>query len=333
MALLLLLSALSGCEDGEPASTPTPRGTSGAEAASTAPPGRVFQRNVVFLATEEDSLIGVPWLLRTRSHPGGEVREARGLLAHGSSWDVFFAERWTSTSVRAPWRILPHGPMRIVVGDGGALERLFYESGDRRLEVVLGETRAEITGQRAETIRLLRGALELGGRRTSGVVMDMSWSRRENESELGDWLFATSGDSVEVVLYRPVRGVPGEPDAWRGWLRTGEGTNRLPRLAARWDERRAFEAARREVPVRWTFVSEIGEARVPGSADTAGPPASGDAEDGVVARLDVTAAHLEADEAEGEAQPPVDALFVVEGTLAFEGRSWEIRGVIRHRQG
>jgi len=337
VVLLLLLAGAVGCSDDPPDETSPPGTSPDARERSEGEPGRVFQRNVVFLSTEGDSLVGVPWFLRTRSHTGGELREARGLLARSGAWDVFYREAWSSTPVRAPWRILPHGPMRIVVSEGGGLERIFYEAGDRRLEIGLGEALAEITGQRAETIRLLRGALDFAGRRTAGVVMDMSWSRRANESELGDWLFVTSGDSVEVVLYRPVRGVPEEPDAWRGWLRTVDGMQPLPRLAARWDERRAFEAARREVPVRWRFVAEVGEAATPtGGGDTAvatGAERVEDGAEGVVARLEVTAAHLEAEEAVDEAQPPVEVLFVVEGTVTFEARTWDVRGLIRHRQG
>ena len=73
----------------------------------------------------------------------------------------------------------------------------------------------------------------------------------------------------------------------------------------------AFEPARREVPMSWTIQSQGGE--LGGS-------------------LNVVAPFLEAGEGEGPLLP-VRGLFQIAGTVTLNGRSFPVRGLLRHKQG
>ena len=77
-----------------------------------------------------------------------------------------------------------------------------------------------------------------------------------------------------------------------------------------WSETRAFERARREVPVRWRFAGGGGE---------------------MAAELVAGAAHIEAGEGEGPLLP-VDALFEVSGTVRIADATYPVRGLVRHQQ-
>jgi len=148
----------------------------------------------------------------------------------------------------------------------------------------------------------------LGDRTVSGLGLDMarSWTPADRH---GDWAFLVSGDSLQVVLHSPTLRPPGS-GAWRGWARLDFRQLRWPVLTMQWPDLRAFEQARRDVPVAWSIAAPDGEVRV---------------------ELSAAGAHLEAGEGEG-AQLPVRGVFGVVGTLSFEGGLYPVRGLVRHIQ-
>lgn len=269
---------------------------------------QVFERNVVFLTTGTDSLILVPWLMEARTSPDGVERRTRGYLGRGSTWEPFHDERWTSPPTRAPWRILPRGAMRILVGEGDALQRIMFEEGGRQLHVALDGRLVEWGGQRGETFRLLDGALVLADQTLPGVVLDMSRGRRGDDAPPGSWAVLSSGDSLLAVVHSPVVRRPGTAGAWRGWARQDFRGLQWTALTMTWDEVRSFEPARRDVPAGWSLSSPDGD---------------------VSAVLEARAAEIQAGEGAGP-QLPVDALFRIEGSLRIQGREYAVRGFLRY---
>ena len=73
-------------------------------------------------------------------------------------------------------------------------------------------------------------------------------------------------------------------------------------------EVRAFQPARRDVPVSWNVAAEDGAP---------------------VGDLQVSAAQIRAGEGSGPVLP-LDALFLVSGALTLEGREYPVRGLFRH---
>jgi hypothetical protein len=309
-ASLLLLVALGACGT----SSEPPPGEA-LEEAATAEAERNFQsltyeRHIVFLTTGADSTILVPWSFLARTLPEGTQREVRGWLARSETWDAFVEERWDGPPTRVPWRILPRGPVRLVVGLGDALERIIFQEGGRNLDVVLEGLRAEWSGQRGQRYRLHDATLILSDRTLEGVLLDMTRAWSDADGPPGDWGIAVSGDSLQVVMESRPKSPGAEGGDYAAWARVAFSDRQWQGLRLLWTERRAFEPARRDVPVSWEVQSTDGD--LGGSFSTLAP-------------------YLEALEGEGPVLP-VEGLFQVAGTLNLDGLDFPVRGFIRHTQ-
>jgi len=307
-ALLLLLFASCSPGGDAPPDASLPGG--GSPSSDRNFQGRTYERHIVFLSAVGDSTLVVPWSFTAKTRPGGVDRSIRAWLARSNTWDPFVSEDWHSQPTRVPWQILPRGSTRIIVGQGNALERIFFEEGPRQLEVILGELLVEWTGQRAQTFRIHRGATLLSSGRVEGFVLDMARAWTGQDSPPGDWVFLLSGDSVQLVLedVSPAGGPEG--GAFSGWGLLDLSERQWENVHLRWEETRSFEPSRRDVPMLWEVRSEDGE--ISGTLDAVNP-------------------YLQAEEGEGP-MLPVDALYQVSGALVLEGREFPVQGLIRHRQ-
>jgi hypothetical protein len=307
--LLLVPLSLTACS-GEPADVAPTLGIEAAVDSVESFQGRTFERNIVFLTSRPDSVLLVPWLITARSLPGSVRREVRGLLGRADTWEPFFQDRWETPPTRQPWRVLPRGRMRLVVGENDLLDEIVFDEGPRQLSVLLHEPLAEWSGQRGESFRILDGTVVLSSSRVPGLILDMTRSRTAREGSGGDWSVLVAGDSLQIVLHAANPDPPGTPGAFRSWARLGQNDLQWTRVTVEWSETRAFERARREVPSRWSATSAGGDMR---------------------AEVDVRTAHLEAGDGEGP-QLPVDGLFEVEGTVHIGGDAHAVRGLLRHIQ-
>lgn len=307
LAAALLLPALA-CGDaprGENRGAATPGG-----GADTLPqtPRRSYDRSLVFVSTTGDSLLVVPWIIEATTVPGGVDRSARAWLARNGVWEAFLRDAWSSPPNQEPWRILPRGPLRILVGERDRLDRIVYEGGSRRLEVSLEESQAEWTGNRGGSFNVLEGGLVLGDRRVPGRVLDVSQGIRMSEGNLGDWLFLVSGDSLAMVVQAPL--YQEEEMSYQGWALDGFQELQWPEVVVDWQERRAYEPARRDIPSVVTFRSPSGN---------------------LEGEVRVLTLQLEVRAGPGPVLP-VDGVMDVEGTVRIQGRELPVRGILRHRQ-
>ncbi len=308
LACPLLMTVALACGDaprGEVQRTPEPGGTDEPLAET---PRRHYERTLVFASTAGDSVFLVPWVLEATTLPGGVDRTARGWLARNGVWEAFLRDEWSSAPNQEPWRILPHGPLRILVGEGDRLDRIFYDGGNRRLEVSLEGALAEWTGSRGGSFNLLEGGLILGDRQVPGWVMDASQGIRSEEGSLGDWIFLTSGDSLAVLMQAPLH-MEGNT-VFTGWARRGDDGLQWPELQVQWEVRRAYEPARRDIP-------SLLSVRSP----------SGDLE----GRLEVLSFQLETRAGPGPVLP-LDGVMEVEGELRIGEQELPVRGILRHRR-
>ncbi len=301
----VLLAGCGGAED-DPAEEPQ---TKAATEAAASFRGRIYERNFVFIALSGDSAFMVPWLMSSQTRPGSVQRSARGLLARGGTWEEFYDEAWETPPTRTPWRVLPHESLRLLVGEGDALESIIFSQGQRQLELeVTGGLLMEWTGTRGQVYRLLDGAAYLSDQRLQGLLLDMSRVHGAEEATQGDWAFLASGDSLQVILENPAASEPDTPGAYRIWARLDFRDLQWPAVNVDWADVSAFEPARQDIPISWTISTD---------------------DEGVEGVLEVQAAHVEAIQGAGPLLP-VDALFLVVGTLRVEGRTYPVRGLFRH---
>jgi len=308
-AFLLLLAPLvqAGC-NGEEAPLPPPAAEAGEVGTPPSAPGQHHERFLVFTTPAGDSAITVPWFFTTRTRPGGADRRIRAWLVRDGSWEAFLDEGWDTPPTRSPWRILPRGPVKLVVGDGEALDRIIFLEGPRLMELAFHRVLAEWTGGAGETVRLQEGSMVLGEGEVPGVLLDMARFRNADAPPPGEWGFLLSGDSLLFVLEDP--GTGGSPRLSRAWARQGFRTLQWPEVVVAWAEERPFEPARRDVPLEWTLASLDGE---------------------VSGTLAARTSHLRSGEGEGPILP-VDGLFEVAGILELGGGTYAVRGLLRHVQ-
>ena len=305
---LVLMAVAIACTPSRDAPPQAPPDSEGVAIADRNFHGRSYERNLVFLAARGDSTLVVPWFFTARTRAGGVDRRVQAWLARSNVWDRFMDEAWEAPPTRVPWRILPRGPTRLIVGMEDALEKVVFESGPRHLEVTLGSLLAEWTGPRAQVFRVQAGAARLSDLRLEGVVLDMSRAWAAEDEIPGAWGFLVSGDSLQMMLEDADGGSGSDGGDFSVWARVDFLDREWNRVRLVWSEQRSFEPARRDVPVSWDVRHPQREVR--GS-------------------LTSIASFLVAGEGEGPVLP-ADALFQVAGTLTVEGRAFPVLGLLRY---
>ncbi len=275
------------------------------DAALSAAVGTTYRRTVVFMQASPDSSMFVPWEFVNRVEADGIVRSLRGWLGREGEWRMFVEEDWTTGLTRTPWRILPRGSARLVMGFGDALAEIYFRQGLRDLSVTPGEVLAEWSGQRGEVFRLLDGTAVLAGVETPGIVLDAFTARPTDADELAQLaLLAGGGDFRLVIADDDGAG------AHRAWARTDSASHAWTEVELVWQETRTFERARRDVPVLWRI-----------SAD----------EPGLTGELEAVSSHFHTLEDTG-ALLPVFGVYEVWGHVELESERIDVHGFIRHVQ-
>ena len=305
--VLFLLAAVLAC--GESTAEGVGEAVSGEEAdrAPQAPNagGRTYQRTMVFYDTSRDTTMFVPWDFENRSQPGGVAHTLRGWLGRGGEWALFAEDEWITAPSRVPWRVLPRGPVRLVVESEDVIRTIVYREGLRDLSVEIGPTQVEWRGQRGEIYRLSEGTARLSGEASDGWVLDVSTARLTGEEEPAEWAVLTDDDGFTLLVVDPEG-----PGPFRAWALVDGEESAWPEVTWTWGETRSFERARRPVPVLWEFSSSDGE---------------------LAGSLESVSSHLKTLEGEGAILPAIGA-YEVSGTVTVGDQERNVRGFLRHIQ-
>jgi hypothetical protein len=263
LIVALPVALLAACGDD---TVEEPRLTLPAAAADTA--ASRYLREYVYLGSRGGSPLVVPFSFRSVEHGDSIARSARAQLAHGATWDSFLDESWSTLRESGVWRVLPIGDLRLAVGGPAEVEALWYQRGERSLRLQLEQPLSGWHQANAARYRLLRGQLALGPERTTGMILEslqvQPAGRVPRDSDL---LFLTAGDSLALVLGETLsrEGSAGRGFAWSWTRRSEQGWGRAE---VRWLELRAFEEARRDIPLHWSF--RVPEAAIHGEVSALG---------------------------------------------------------------
>ncbi|TVP73510.1 MAG: hypothetical protein EA352_11955 [Gemmatimonadales bacterium] len=287
---------------------------------------RVHERTLALVGERADTGLVSVWHFETlEAEEGPEERRRLVAEALDGSWITVDADTSFVPATRAPWRILPERPFRLVVGLEDRLERLRLDGplpAPRdgpldALDLFPGEVEHEWSGPGGTVLRVHSGQRTgtLGQEETvaEGVVVDVARSWRPTEGRAPDWVVLLA-DGVPILFLEEhvlTSDDQERPGGYRAWSAVREPESIWPAVEVRWTELGAFERARRDIPAAW-------------SASAPGP-------DGFEAEWSVTGSWLEAGEGEGPLLP-VRAFFEVEGFVRFGDDSTAVRGLVRHVQ-
>lgn len=304
---LLILPLGSGCDEGSPTAELPP------ETASAEQPW-TYERSYTFATERQGQPLAAPFAFQARPRADRHERSARGWLARGPVWDPFLDERWSAAAVGGPWRVLPHGALRLAVGGAAGIERLWFESGERRLRLEIGSPRTGWQGGERERFRVLSGTLVLGAEAIEGPVLEemrvLRQPARGAPSFARDRLILVDGSGFLLYLLHEH---PAGPTGTQGrsWVLAAGMEEARQEGSVSWPEVRPLEAARRDIPLRWAF--EAAEADVRGEVSSI--------------------AYSSSVGEERAGRRAVEIRYTVEGWLEMDGERREVRGVVRHEQG
>ncbi len=309
MAAAALAAALAACFGDAPGDGPAGRAPAGTAARGSGAPAVVvgaaaYQRTIAFVGGSGSPSMYAAWDFETLTGPDSVQRTVRGWLGREGDWAQFIEERWAAGPSRAPWRIVPRGPVRLVVGEEDVVREVYYEGGGRGVSVRLGGALAEWSGPGASSFQLSRASAALGGRETPGLAIDVSAAAESAEELAGEWGILTGTGGFALVLAGP-----GRRGRYRSWTFADGADGSWPDTEVEWSETRSFERARRDVPVLWRFRSG----------------------DGLAGEFRSASSHVGAVDGEG-AVLPVVAVYEVEGVVVAAGDSIPVTGFVRHLQ-
>lgn len=268
--------------------------------------GVTYQRTLVFVDISKNPTMFVPWDFENRAEAEGVRRILRGWLGRGDQqWDQFADEEWVTPPSRTPWRILPRGATRLVMGFNDVLHEVYYQEGIKDLSVQPGHILAEWSGQRGNTYRLHAGVAILSGLVHQGMVVDAQTLRVGGSEQPSEWALLVG----EGPLYLLIADLEGPVGRHRAWALHGDEEIFWPAVTVTWGETRSFERARRDVPLVWRFQSD----------------------DGLAGEIESDNGHVGTLGAEGPILP-VLGVYEVAGQVTVGEAQVTVRGFLRHFQ-
>jgi hypothetical protein len=223
----------------------------------TATPVTRYTREFVFVGERTGVPVVVPFVFSARERDSQLEREVRAWLAHGSDWDPFLQESWSTPPAGGVWKVLPHGDLRVVAGGPSDVEALVFRRGERRLRLTPEILRATWATRDELQYRLFEGRLELAGQALRGSVLETYRVQRGPADELAapgalDWMFVTDGGTLHLLLTEAM-GEEREGEKTFAWSVSAVAEQNWPSAQVRWLEMLTVEQARREVPIAWSF--------------------------------------------------------------------------------
>lgn len=231
-----------------------------------------YDRRLLFLAPDDAGPRAAVFDFVILSDSLGIRRGVRARVVDGD-WRPLMDAGWEMEPMREPWRLVPHGPLTLVVGETGDLGAVIHRDSATRLEIgpVLAEHSPDVSTQ-----LVLRGArLVQGDETVSGVLLDAQLGRAVSPAAVprAGAIPDTAPDSVApspTPIARPgAEALLLDGEGWYAVLATAAGGDLAWIRSAGQDDVR--EATRLEptawsrgsvstqVPTAWRIVSPTGQ--------------------------------------------------------------------------
>lgn len=294
------LALLGACDRGD-SNARAPDGA--AAAGDTVGPAAYAERLLFLPVSDRDASVLFDFGARVDS--AGVERSLQAWTAQDGAWTALDSAVWRIDRMREPWRMVPHGPLRLLVDADGDLEALVYRRETDPLRLLAGEVIGEWSPAQNARLRIRRAEVVVADGPRSGVLVDAHYRV--------DSLVASPADSVGAAYLTDGRGthfvlLHGVVDDGAAWMREGA-------------RNRTWRGVRIE-PTSFASAATAGDADTTAAA-------------GAAPERTPTAWRLAAEDAavSGELRIVGDSgrpgLYDVRGTVEVDGRRFIVHGVLR----
>lgn len=174
IAAALAAMAAAGCGNGPPWASDRQDGA--ARAPVDFGPTAAYERRLVFLGPGQRLPAAAIVDFVAVSDSLGLRRGVRARLADGTDWSRLMDEGWTMDHMREPWRLVPRGPLKLIMGDAGELTGIVFRD-DVEVRLEPGPPLAGHSPDAGTQLVLRRGRLALGAELVHGVLLDAQFGR------------------------------------------------------------------------------------------------------------------------------------------------------------
>lgn len=180
--LLLVPLLLAACEGGPPWRSADEEQT--AVDRDVFGPTAAYDRRLIFLGPGGELPTAAVFDFAALSDSAALRRGVRVRLVDGAEWVRLMDEGWEMEPMREPWRLVPRGRLKIVVGDAGDLDALLFRGEDVDLRLEAGPAIAEYSPDAGTQLVLRQGRLRLGDEPINGILLDAQLARAVSPAAL-----------------------------------------------------------------------------------------------------------------------------------------------------
>lgn len=131
-----------------------------------------YERRFLFLATEPEPPLALVYDFIVEAERTGLERTVRGWLGRNGGWASIVDEAWEMEWVREPWRLLPSGPLRLIVGEGDNVEAIVYRGEEEEARLAFGTVLNAWSPHPGGQLRIQRAQLRVGEDAYIGTLLD-----------------------------------------------------------------------------------------------------------------------------------------------------------------
>lgn len=200
---ILLALALTGpaCENGPPWSGNGP--PTREDGTPDFGPTAVYNHRLLFLGPGAELPTTAVFDFTALSDSIGIRQGVRARVVRGSTWRGLMDAGWEMEPMREPWRLVPHGPLKVIVGGTGDLSAIVHR-GAATTRLDLGPTLAELSPDVGTQLVLRTATLDIDGESVPGILLDAQLGRAVNpELAVRRATGSDDGDSVDSVAAFP----------------------------------------------------------------------------------------------------------------------------------
>jgi hypothetical protein len=208
LLLFLLLGTLAACNRG-----PDQDLVSGGAAAANLPKTN-YERRLLFVGGRAADPAIVAFDYTVLAGPLTIERSAGLWHSDSDSWAPLLDLSWSDQAIREPWRLVPNGPLRILVDDVGEIEALRGRGGGGWFRLSPEVRLIEWSPDDLARYQVSRGEWSLGAEKVTGLLVDIqSGSEGVNGAPPLAEMVLTDGSEFHLAISVPTN-IPGS--LWLG---------------------------------------------------------------------------------------------------------------------